>query len=288
MGREIDLLGVADPGGGPGEVGDFRAAGGQIDATEPAGEAGVHQLPRRIQTWRRHLQVGAGTHGSHRVVGASPVADHHPLESPFGTQDLGKQMVVLVGVDPVDQVVGAHQRAWVSLAHRDFESGQINLPQGALVHYGVRGHSPQFLTVDREMLRCRGHPGRLDAPDVGRSEFAGQIGVFGEILKVPAGQWAAFDVQPGSQQHIDFQPGRLGTQCGSQAFDQGRIPAVGDGGCRWEAGRPLGLVQTKVIWCTELFSDTVRSIGHKERLDAQPGYCPALPGVFTGQQRCLL
>ncbi len=88
----------------------------------------------------------------------------------------------------------------MALLHRDFKAGDVNFPQGALVHDGVRCHPPQLLGVGGEVFGAGGHAIFLDAPDVSRRHFTRQVGVLGEILKVAPAKGAALDVQPRPQQ----------------------------------------------------------------------------------------
>ena len=72
----------------------------------------------------------------------------------------------------------------MALLHRDLKPGEVDFPQGPLVHDRVGGHAAQLLGVGGEVLGARGHAVLLDAADIAGRHFARQVGVFGEILEV--------------------------------------------------------------------------------------------------------
>lgn len=67
-----------------------------------------------------------------------------PSKPPFVAQDLLQQMLVFVGVDAVDLVVGGHDAHRLGLAHGDFKTGQIQFAHDTFVHHGVAGLAAQL------------------------------------------------------------------------------------------------------------------------------------------------
>ena len=78
----------------------------------------------------------------------------------------------------------------------DLKPGQVDFPQSALVHDGVRRHTPRFLTVDSKVLRAGGCALGLDAANVPRRQLAREIRVLGKILKAAPAQRVTLHVKP--------------------------------------------------------------------------------------------
>ena len=125
-----------------------------------------------------HHKIGACPDTFHMVVVAAPVRHHEAVKAPLPAQDFRQQMVVFVGVFAIDHVVAGHDGFGFALRHSDLKACQVDFTKGPFVHHGVHGHTPQFLGIHREMLGAGGDAVFLDAPDIGGSHFAGQIGIF--------------------------------------------------------------------------------------------------------------
>ena len=249
---------------------------------------GLDQLQVGVPPGGGHLQVGARPDALHMLVGAAPVGDDKAVEAPLVPQNLLEQVVILVGVDPVDPVVGGHEGLGPTLLDGDLKAGEVYLPQGALVHHRVGGHPPQLLGVAGEVLGAGGHPVFLDAPDIPGGHFARQIGVLGEILKVPAAQGAALDVQPRAQQDAHPLGCGLLPQALANLLPQGGVPGVGDGGGGGEAGGGQGGVQAQLVPRPRLLADAVGAVGQGHIADAQPLHAAGLPKVLAGEEKALL
>ena len=102
---------------------------------------GSDDLSGARQAGGRHLEAAARAHSLHRTVRTTPVGDDHAGETPLGSQYVGEQVLVLVSVNAVDEVVGAHDRPRLGNATHDFEASQVNFAHRALVHDGVRRHT---------------------------------------------------------------------------------------------------------------------------------------------------
>ena len=251
----------------------------------------VQRLPQpagSAQARRGHFQRGAVPHALHMVVGAAPVGDHSTIKAPLFAQDVQQQVFVLVGVHAVHLIVRGHDGFWVSFLDHDFKGGQVQFPQGALIQNGVACHAAQFLTVGGKMLGTGRHTGGLDAAHITGGQFAGKIGILGEILKAAAAQRAALDVQTGAEQDVDPVSGRFFAQCSADFFAQGRIPTVCHGGGSREAGSGFGGIQAQVVGRAGLLAQAVGAIGQPNGGHPLPGVRLGLPGVFAGQQRAFL
>ena len=255
---------------------------------------GLHQLPDGVVAGEGHLQRGAVLHAEGVVVGAAPVGDDGALEAPVLPQDVLEQMGVLVGIGAVDEVVGGHDGLRLCLFDHDLKAGEVDLPQGALVHDGVAGHPAQLLTVHREVLGAGRDAVLLDAADIARRHFTGQIGVLREILEVAAAQRAALDVQAGAQQDRNFLCGGFLAHGLADGLAQGGVPAVCHGGGRREAGCGHTGVQAQMVRRARLFAHAVGAVRQGDggdvfaRQRAGVEHRPAgKQGAFLFQIQCL-
>ena len=262
--------------------------GVHIGLGDLAGLHSLYQLPDGVVARAGHFQGGAVLDPQGMVVGAAPVGDHSPLKAPVLPQDILQQVGVLVGVGAVDQVVGRHDGLGLSLFDHHLKARQVDLPEGALVQDGIRGHAPQLLAVGRKVLGAGGNAAFLDAPDVGSGHFAGQIGVLREILKVPAAQGAALDVQAGAQQHRYPLGSSFFAHGPAHSLPQGRVPAVGHGGRGGEAGGRHTGVQAQMVGSTGLLADAVGAVGQGNGRDALARQSPGSKHRLAREQRTFL
>ena len=200
---------------------------------------GGHQLPVAVADGAGHLQVAARLDAGGLAVAAAPVGDHKAVKAPLVPEDLGEQVGVLVGVGAVHFVVGGHDGLGVALLDGDLKVGEVELPQGPLVHHAVAGHAQQFLGVGGKVLGTGGDAVFLHAPDEGGGHFAAQVGVLGVVLKVPPAQRAALGIEAGAQQHIYLLAGGLLADGAAAQGGQLLVPAVGNAGSGGEAGGGL-------------------------------------------------
>ena len=167
----------------------------------------------------------------------------------------------------------------------NFKPGQVNFPQGALVHDGIRSHTPRFLTVDGKVLRAGGYALGLDAANISRRQLAREIRILGEILKAAPAQRVALHVKPRSQHHRHFlRSGFLAQGCADFLAQRG-IPAVRDGGCRGEAGGGNTGVQPQVVALPRLLAQAVGAVRQPDLRDAVFGHTPRFEGFRAGKQR---
>ena len=194
------------------------------------------------------------------VIISAPVGDHKAVKAPFGAEDFFQQVGVFIGVNAVNHIVGRHDGLGMSFLHGNLKAGEVDFPQGTLVHHGAHGHAAQLLGVDSEVLRAGGNAICLNAPDVGSRHFTGQIGVFGKILEVPPTQRTALHVQAGTKQNIHVIGGCFFAQGSAHFLAQGLIPGVRHGGSGGEAGGRDGGIQPQMVTGTGLLAQTVRAI----------------------------
>ena len=180
MAFDIELLAVALRG--------FRRRKNSVQKLVDAGieifhgEASVldrcHQLSRGAESGRRHLEVGTRLDCRDVIICAAPVRDYKSVVSPLAAEDFLEQVHALVGVLPVDLVVGSHDRPRASLGDRHLKSRQIDLPQGALVHDSVHRHAALLLGVHGKVLDAGVDALALYALHIRSGHLAGHIGVF--------------------------------------------------------------------------------------------------------------
>ena len=244
----------------------------------------LHQLVGAVAAGGGHLQMGAGPNAVHKIVAGAPVGHHEAVEAPGVPKDFLEKLLVFVGVDAVDHVIGGHDGLGMALGDGDLKIGEVDLPQRALVHHGVGGHAAQLRIVGGEVFGAGGYAVFLDAPDVAGGHFARQIRVFAEILKVSAAEGAALDVEAGAQQHAHVLAGGLLPQHLPQGLPQGRVPGVGHGGGGGIAGGGQGAVKAQLVAGALLLADAVGAVGQGDALDAQPLDALGLPEVAARQQ----
>ena len=170
----------------------------------------------------------------------------------------------------------------------DFKPGQVNFPQGALVHDGVRSHTPRFLAVDGKVLRAGGYALGLDAANISRRQLAREIRVLGEIFKAAAAEGAALGVQARPQQNGDLLRGGLLAHGPADFLAQRRIPAARHGGGCGEAGGRHAGVQPQVIRRPGLLAHAVGAVGQGDGRHARVFVAPRREHGITGQQSTFL
>ena len=197
-------------------------------------------------------------------------------------------MAVLVGISAVDEVIAAHDGLGLCFLDHDLEPGQVQLPQGAFIHHGIRRHAAQLLAVDGKVLGAGGDAVGLDAPHIARCHFARKIRILGEILKVAAAEGAALGIQAWPQQHGNFLCGGFFAHCLADLFAQGRVPAARHSGRRGEAGGRNTGVQPQVVRRARLLAHAVRTIRKGDGRDIIFRQCTGSKGSSARKQRTFL
>ncbi len=194
---------------------------------------GRHELVA-VDTHRaRHLEVQPRVRRARRVVDAVPVGHDEAVEAPLVAQDLRQQSAVVGTELAVEAVVGAHDPPRVAVLHGEFERAQIELAEGAFVDVDVDAHPLDLGVVRGEVLDRDGHVVRLHATDVGRSQRAGEFGVFAVALERATADGGPMQVDGGAQHDVRALAARLGADQRSDLTDEPRIP----GGAECDAGR---------------------------------------------------
>ncbi len=181
-----------------------------------------------------NLHIGPGVHevvsgldGGHGVVLEAPVRNDNALVAPFVAEDACQELVILLGVQAVKLVVGAHDRPGTAFLHGNLEVLEVNFPEGAAAHQGVVLCPVGLLVVGRKVFGRCAHAVTLDAPDIGGGHLPAQQRVFREVLEVAAAQRVAMDVHAGSQQHVHTVFQRFIAQYGGGFLHQFRVPGTG-------------------------------------------------------------
>ena len=145
-----------------------------------------------------------------------------------------------------------------------------------------------LLVIGGEVLDGGAHIAALDALDKGGRRLAGQIGVLGEVFKVPAAQRGALDVHRRAQHH-----GELLMLAGiadglahaaQQVAVEGRRRGAGGG----EADRFDGIIDAQVVGGLILLAQAVGAVGDHRGRNAQALHRLGVPEVRAGTQPGLL
>ena len=253
-----------------------------------------HKTNGGIQAGVGHFQGGACPDTCGVVIAAAPVGHDEAAESPVLAQDILEQVGVFVGVGAVYRVIAGHDGFWMPLFYGDLKGGKVDLPQGALVHHGVRRQPPGLLGVDGKVLRAGGGAVFLNAPDIGGGHFACQVGILGEVFKIPPAEGAALHVQTRAQHHMDAAGGGFLAKGTAQRLTQFRRPGIGHGGGGGEAGGGVRGVQAQMVSGAGLAAQAVGAVGQEHSRDPKPGNGVGLPvgsalkqeGFFFQGQAC--
>ena len=243
------------------------------------------QFAHTVPAGGGHFQRGAVLYAQRVVVAPAPVGDDRAVKAPLAAQNIHEQVLILVGVSAIDKIVRRHNAAGMPLFDGNFKPGQVDFPQGALVHDGVRRHTPRFLAVDGKVLRAGGYALGLDAANIPRRQLAREIRVLGEILKAAPAQRVALHIQPRSQQHRHFLRGGFLAQGGADLLAQRGIPAVRNRRRGGEAGGGNTGVQPQVVAFARLLAQAVRTVRQPDLRDAVFGHTPCFEGFRAGKQR---
>ena len=138
-------------------------------------------------------------------VGKRPaVRDDQSLVTPFSAENLIDEIVVCRAGHAPEAVVGRHHFFHAGLGDQVLESGEIGLTQVALTHLGVETVAVLFRPgMDGIMLGAGmrlehfGVRVALQAPDDGRTQYAGQVRVLAISLHAAAPAGIAEDVDVG-------------------------------------------------------------------------------------------
>ena len=216
----------------------------------------------------------------------APVGDHEAFKAPLFLENRCQQLMVLGAIGPVELVVGAHDRPGPRLFHCGLEGRQVDLAQCALVDGCVDAEALGFLVVRRKVLQRGADALALNAFDVAGCQFAGQVGIFGEILEVAPAEGRALHVDAGTEHHVHAQGDGFGCQRLAQFVDQLPVPRRGQaGGGRETGGGQAGRAQGMDV---DHAAQAVGAVSHKELRHAQASHRRRRPGAGARAERRLL
>jgi len=142
----------------------------------------LSRIARHEQVVARMNLLGNGQVGAL----ADPVGHDDAIEPPVVAEHLGEQIVVALGVDTIDFVVGRHDRPRLRLAYCHLKATKIELAQGPLRDALVDTRAVTLLRIDSKMLHRYPYALALYATNHGCTDHAGYYRVFTIVLKVSA------------------------------------------------------------------------------------------------------
>ena len=230
-----------------------------------------------------HFQVKTCGDAAVAVMHCTPVGDDGSAESPFIPEDVGQEFFALAGVFSVDQVVGAHQGVRLALLYGGLVSCEVDLPQRAFVHHRVVGHAAVLLVVHDVMLERCSHVFALYALDVGSGDLAGEVGVFGIILEIPAAERGTLDVYGRPEDHPDLICLAFFAQRFAHLLKKIPVKGAGSKTAGREADGDMAFGFAFIY-----FSQADRAVGHHDRVDPKSFHRESVPAAIAGHQFDLL
>ena len=103
-------------------------------------------------------------------------------------------MVIFIGVDAVDLIVGGHDGLRLAFLYGDLKTAGIDLAKRPFIYDGVHGHTTGLLAVCRKMLGTCGNAVLLNPTDIRSRHFAGQIRILREVFKIASAHGRALDI----------------------------------------------------------------------------------------------
>ena len=248
----------------------------------------LNQLSRRTEARCGHLQVGTCLDSCDMIVGSAPVGDYKSVKSPVAAKDILEKMHALIGILAVDLVVGRHDGAGLGLVDGQLEAGQIDLTERALIYDRVHGHAALLLGVDREVLDAGIHTLALDSLYIGSRHLACQIWIFRKVFKVTSAKRASLNIHAGAEQNIDAHSFGFLTQRDAYLCAEVLVPTVShcSGGRKTRCRKRC--VETEVVSCSRLSSESVRAVGHDHRRNVKSGNISGVPFSLAAQKSSLL
>ena len=104
-----------------------------------------------------HFQVQSRLDAGDPVVDRKPVGHDHALVPPLLPQQVGEQPAVVGGIGAVDPVIGAHQTPRLGVLDGILKAGQVQFPEGTLVHLVADIQPPVLLVVGGKVLQAAPH-----------------------------------------------------------------------------------------------------------------------------------
>ncbi len=248
---------------------------------DPALAIGCQQLFPAIARRSGHFQIEPAVHGLDGRLGSKPIGHDKTVEAPFPLQDGVDDLRTFADIDPVQPVVGGHDRPGLGAFHRSLERRHVDFAQGTLIDIGTDCIPLIFRLVADEMLDRGRDAARLQSLDVGDRDLAGEVRILRIALEIAAVQGRAVNVDRRRQQDPGAFGPRLVRKRRSDLADKVRVPRRGQpdrdrkrGGCH----------------PAHESAATARAIGTIADLDgrdAEPLYGNSRPEVLTRKERNL-
>ena len=128
------------------------------------------------------------------------------------------------------------------------------------------------------------HTLTLNSFHIRSSHFPCQIWIFRKVFKISAAKGTPFHIQSRPQNNVYFLGSRFFTERNTDFFSQLLIPTVGNGCRRRETGCFKRSIQSQMIPCSCLLTDTVRTVRTENRRNIQSRKISCLPYIFTAQK----
>ena len=100
---------------------------------DDTGLDGFHELPGTVAAGGWHFQIGSCPDTLGEVIVCPPIGYHKAVKAPVIPQSILQKMLVFVGVDPADHVIGGHDAHGIPLLHGDLKTREVDLAKGSLI-----------------------------------------------------------------------------------------------------------------------------------------------------------
>ncbi len=147
-----------------------------------------------IVTAARHIQIAACLKTFDTVVHCTPVGYNQALKTPFGTKNVGQQLLMVAAIGAIQFIVCTHDGSGLALFHRYFKGGKIQFSESTVIHNRVGGKTAQLLRIGCKVLEAGTYTLLFNSPYKCRRQFTCKVRIFGNILEVSAAQRIAFQI----------------------------------------------------------------------------------------------
>ena len=119
-------------------------------------------------------------------MGPVPVGHDDSLKAPLFFQDIVQKITVFRAIITAKLVVSGHYGQSAAILNGRFKSGQIDLAQGAFIHFHINPVTFIFLVIQGKMLQAGGYIVFLHPADIGNNHLTDQVGVFTHVFEISA------------------------------------------------------------------------------------------------------
>ena len=135
---------------------------------------------------------------------STPVRNDNSVKSPFATQNIVKQILIVTSMLILVIVVAAHYSPCPAFLHSSSERRKIYFIECAVIHNRIRCVAVGFMIVECKMLDRCSNSNALHSFDVRHYHFRCEMRVFTHILEVLAIQRCTVDIYPGAEKDVFF------------------------------------------------------------------------------------